>query len=148
VRVHVDAVDPRFEIEHAARFPLLEHDVVERESADHPSLRIDDACFEHRPFVAFAAAFDGGIDRGEDVLWQDVGEETEPAAVDADERHVAMGDQPGGIEQGAVTADRDDEIRGVRDFLFRNPLDQARRGVERIGVGQKRTNPTLLQMRE
>ena len=57
----------------------------------------DDARLEQRAFVAFAAAFERGVDRSEHVLRQHVGEKAQAAAIDADQRHAAMRDQPGGI---------------------------------------------------
>ena len=69
VGVHIGAVDPGFEIEHAAGFPLLQHDVVERERARDVAVGADDARLEQRALVAFAAAFERGIDGSEHVLW-------------------------------------------------------------------------------
>ncbi len=91
--VDIDAVDPGFEIEHAAGFPLLQHDVVERQRAGGDAVGADDARLEQRALVALAAPFERGIDRSEHVLGQHVGEETQAAAIDADQWHAAMRDQ-------------------------------------------------------
>ena len=84
----------------------------------------DDARLEQRALVAFAAAFDGGVDGTEDVLWQYVGEKTQAAPVDADQGHATMRDQSGRIEQGSITADRDDQVRVFGDLILREPLDE------------------------
>ena len=97
VGVHVGAVDPGFEIQHAAGFPFLQHDVVERQRAGDCAAGADQPRLEQCAFVAFTTAFERRIDRGQHVLRQHVGEEAEPAAIDADQRHAAMRDQPRGI---------------------------------------------------
>ena len=136
VGVHVGAVDPGFEIEHAAGFPLLQHDVVERQRAVACAVGADEARLEQRALVALAAPFEGGIDRSEHVLRQHVGEETQAAAIDADQRHAAMRDQARGIEKCAVAADGDDQVGVIGDLVFGNARDQVGGRVERVGLRQ------------
>jgi hypothetical protein len=95
--IHVYAVDPGLEIQHAAGFPLLEHDVVERQRARRGAVGADDARLQHGALVAFATALERGVHRGQHVPGQHVGEETQPAAIDADERHPTVSHQPRGI---------------------------------------------------
>ena len=49
-------------------------------------------------------------------LGADVGEEAEPAAVDAEQRHVAAGRQARGVQQRAVAADGDQQVGAVRQL--------------------------------
>ena len=98
VRIHVGAVDPGFEIQHAAGFPLLQHDVVERQRAgrwcrSRRSRRASSSARSSRSQRPSSAR----IDRCEHVLRQHVGEKAQAAAIDADQRHAAMRDQPRGI---------------------------------------------------
>ena len=46
MRVHVRAINPGFEIEHAGGFPLLQHNVVEGKGACGYAIRADDARLE------------------------------------------------------------------------------------------------------
>ena len=46
-----------------------------------------------------------------EVIGHDVGQKSEAAAIDAQQRHVVPRDQPRGIEERAVAADGDDKVR-------------------------------------
>ena len=97
MRIDIGAVDPGFEVEHAAGFPLLQHDVVERERAGGDAVGADDTRLEQRSLVTLGAPFERGIDRSEHVLREHVGEKTQAAAIDAHQGHAAMSDQSRGI---------------------------------------------------
>ena len=146
--VHIDAVDPRFEIEHAAGFPLLQYHVVERQRAGGVAVCADDARLEQRALVALAAPFEGGIDGIEHVLGQYVSQETQPAAIDAHQWHAATRDQARRIQQGAVAANGDDQVGVIGDFRFGDAIRQVRGRHERVGLGQQGADTALLEMRE
>ena len=105
------AVDAGLKVEDAAGVPFGEHDIVERQLARRLAVGREDAGIEQRPLVDTAAALQSGIEAVEHVLRHDIGEKAQPAAVDAQQRYARLGHQPGGIEQRAVTADDDSQLR-------------------------------------
>ena len=113
MRVHEAAVDARFEVEDASGLPLGEHHVVEGElaCASLPSASIRRASSRGRS-IARAAALERIVHALEHVLRHHVGEETEPAAIDAEHGNAAGGDQARRIEHGTVAAD--DDSRSAR----------------------------------
>ena len=80
---------------------------------------------------------------------QHVGEKTQAAAIDADQRHAAMRDQARGIEQGAVAANGDDQVGVIGDFCLRGRASTRSAGASSGSEsGNKRADPALLEMRE
>ncbi len=118
VRVDEPAVHARFEIQHAAGGGLLQNDVVEPERLDDRAIAAMQAGAQQRALFARELAFEGGVDVRQHVLRHDVGEEAEPAAVDAEERHVVTGHQARAVEQGAVAADGDEQVRLLGELLL------------------------------
>ncbi len=71
---------------------------------------------EQRPVVGEAAVFQGGIHALEHVLRHHIGEEPEPAPVDAQHRNAAGGHQARRVEQRAVATDHDGKLRAGHQF--------------------------------
>ncbi len=130
MRIYIGAVDPGLEVEHAASFPLLQHDIVEGQGPGADAVGVNDARFEQGAFVAFATAFERRVHGSKHVLGEDVGEETQPAAIDANEGHAAMGDEARCIEKCSVAANRDDEVCLVGNFVFGDAHSQVGGHVE------------------
>jgi hypothetical protein len=153
VGVHIDAVDPRFEIEHAGGFPTSAG--PRRMSASArlmwpfaPMTR----CLEQRTLIALAA----GLPRAasteiQHVLGQYVGSGTQAAAIGCHQWHAATrGRQARAIQQGCRSPLMAMTRSGViGDFCFRG---RDRRGPqdshERVGLGQQGPDPALFEMRE
>ena len=57
------------------------------------------------------------------MLGRDVRQETEPAAIDAEQRHAAPGDVPSGVQQRAVAADRYDEVDALGELRLGDVLE-------------------------
>ena len=76
------------------------------------------ACTRPRPqqlaTIGLVAARQHVVDVGEHLVGQDVRQEAESAAVDADERDAARERELRREQQGAVAADRHDEVRLLR----------------------------------
>ena len=130
MRIYIGAVDPGLEVEHAASFPLLQHDIVEGEGPRVDAVGANDARFEQGAFVAFATAFERRVHGSKHVLGEDVGEEAQPAAIDANQGYAAMGDEARRIEKCSVAANRDDQVCLVGDFVFGNAHRQVGGHVE------------------
>ncbi len=77
------------------------------------------AAFEHRPLLLVELAGEDRRQRGLEVVERDVGDEAEPALVDADQRRAVAGEPAGDAEHGAVAAEDDGDVAG---------------GAERVGV--------------
>ena len=85
---------------------------------------------QKRALLAFELAFERGVHGRDHVLRHHVGQEPETAAVDSEQRHVMTRHEARAVEQGAVAADGDEEIRLLREVLFGESRDRrsARRG--------------------
>ena len=111
VRIDEIPVDPNFELDHAAGFLPLHDDVVEREVRALGAVRMHEPSTQQLATISLVTARQHVVDVGEHLVGKDVGQETEPAAIDADERDTARKRELCREEQGAVAADRDDEVR-------------------------------------
>ena len=138
VGVDEAAADPGLEVDEMTALALLQDHVVERESAGAAARGRADLGGEQGTFVAGAVAGQRRIDARQHVLGHDIGEEPQPPAVHAEQRHTAAGDEPrrlrheaGRIEERTVAADGDHEVRRVRERGFgdvaRGDVAQARR---------------------
>ena len=112
VRIEVAAVDEGLEIEHVAGFAPQQHHVVQRQERDRraaaggaaaPSSRRRRSA-AHRPssIASMSCAMS---------LRQHVGQKSQAAAIDAQQRDFAPDHQPRGLQQGAVAADGDHVVR-------------------------------------
>jgi hypothetical protein len=72
--------------------------------------------------------------RGLVVVERNVGDEAEPAAVDADQRNAVAGELPADAEHGAVAADHQAEVAALADFLDRQRLVARERRGAVVGV--------------
>ena len=103
---------------------------------------------QHQSFLLEVVAREDRIDRVEHVLGGDVGEKTESAAIDPEQRHAALRDVPRRVQQGAVAADRDDEVDVLSELRLRDGRETVRQLViVRIGRG-KHADAVLAKMRE
>lgn len=58
------------------------------------------------------------LDRGVEVVALGLGEETDVAEVDAEQRHVDAARELGAAQDGAVAAEHHDEVAPLRDLLL------------------------------
>ncbi len=73
---------------------------------------------EHVPDVAAVAALEHVVEAVEHLHGADVGEKAQPAAIDAEQRHVAIIREPRGVQQRAVAADRDQELGAAGERIL------------------------------
>ena len=78
---------------------------------------------EQHAALGAAAARERVVDALQHLLRAHVGQETEPAAVDAEHRHVRHGGHARGMQHGAVAADRDDQVGVERQVGFEHRAD-------------------------
>ena len=94
---------------------------------------------QQAPFVDLAVAGDRRVDRDQHVGRQHVGQEAEAAAVDAEQRRAALGDQAGREQQRAVAADRHDQVGAGGQLGFGNAADhRAGEAVDLVVERQRR----------
>ena len=85
------------------------------------------AAFEHGPAFLVVLALEDGRQRRRELVEGDVGDEAEPALVDADQRQTVAREPAGDAEHGAVAADDDGDVAGLAQRLGveRGPFDDA-----------------------
>jgi hypothetical protein len=93
------------------------------------------------------AAVEHRIDVFEHGIRADVGQESEPPAIDAEQGHGAARHQVCGVEQRAVPADRDDEVGARRKLQFRAANDAVLRELEAVARVDERPQAAGEQMR-
>jgi hypothetical protein len=141
VRVDVSAVEPGTQVEHATRLALGDHDVVECHATEATALHTQ-ARLEQHARLALAAALERVIHALEHALGPDVGQEPEPAAVDAEDRDVAGGGHAGRVQHRAVAADRNQQVSPAREFRLRDQRHRQGAEVQAVpGDGPHRTAP-------
>jgi hypothetical protein len=72
---------------------------------------------EQEPLLAREAALEQGGDAVDHGIQRDVGHEAEPPLVDADQRHVELGQAARRVEHGAVAAEDDRQFGALADRL-------------------------------
>ncbi len=141
VRVDEATIDPSFVIDEATDLARLQHDVVECETGLTLAIVGGELGREQRARVARASSFDRIVYRGQHVFGHHVGEEAEPAAIDAEQRGVGASEKPSGMQQGAIAADRDDEISVISEHVV---WDEANREIgQTLGLGLECENLDL-----
>ena len=101
-----------------------------------------------RAFVAFAAPVQRRVHRGEHVLRQHVGEEAEPAAIDAEQRDTDDARPGARHEACAVAADGDDQVGPLGDLGLPAPVDEFA-AMHRAGSpAGKSAGPALPEVRQ
>jgi len=123
VRVDEPAVDGGLEVHGAARFPLVHHHVIEGQRANRRRAGMFQARRQQRAAILAVAAIQHRIDILEHRIGADIGQKSQPPAVDAQQRHAMRGDQARRVQQRAVAADGDDEIGTGREGGFRAGYD-------------------------
>ncbi len=88
------------------------------------------------------------VDRRQHVLRHDVGEEAQPAAVDAEQRHGVARHQARGVQQRAIAADGDDEVGAFRDLALGHALHRLQHRVELGILGHQHRDAALAQVRQ
>jgi hypothetical protein len=127
VGVDEAAVDADLELDHAARLLALHHDVIERAAFERMAIGVCKPGREQLARVRLVAALEHRVDIADHLVRQHVRQESKAAAIDADERHAATERELGREEQGAVAADRNDEVclpAKLRDRLSHEPVRQ------------------------
>src|SRR5699024_8892956 len=102
---HGPAVDLQHQLEHPQVGAALDADLVQRPAAfDHASL--DDHRHVHgHAFFESVAPCDDLLEGVGEVVGLDLGQETDPAQVDAQHRDGRVAGQFGGPQEGTVTAE-------------------------------------------
>ena len=132
-----------FEFDHAPRLVPLHDDVIEGAVFELAPVGERKPCRKQLAFVGLVASLQHGIDVSDHFIGQDVGQEAEPATVDAEQRHAARKRELRREEHGAVPANRHDEVRllaevrhGLADESVGQPVD-LRFPVEKHGQPQR-----------
>ena len=99
--------------------PLRHDGFVECEHVEHALLAVEHLGGNQHALFGHVIAFEYGADGLEHGVERDVGQETEPALVDADQRDVERRQRARDIEHGAVAAEHDRKIGLAADFLER-----------------------------
>ena len=135
------AINTHLDFDQPARVAFGHHHVVERQHIKHlllPAVRsAPHRGFEQHPLLGHVLAVEyrgNGLEHG---VERNVGQESEPPLIDADQRHVTGRKGARNVEHGAVAADDDGEIgfaaqfvqhqhgiRAIRDVGGRQPVNQ------------------------
>ena len=128
--VDVTAVDQGLEIHGAAGFALVDHHIVEGERPrGGPSAPLKPRRQERAPVLGILAR-EYRVDVFQHRIGADVGQESQPPAIDAEQWNRVAGHQARGVEQRAVPADHDHEIGAGGERGLRAGPDAALRELE------------------
>ncbi len=118
LRVHVVAVHPGLELDHARDVPLVQHHVVESQLP----MAVPDAGFQQKALVLDVLALQDRAQGLDHLVRRDVDEEPQPAEIDAHQRDILAHDFAGGVEETAVTAHHDGQVADARQLLLGDGL--------------------------
>ena len=141
MRVDEALVDPGLVIDEVATLVGLHDDVVQGEPAGRLSRCGAKLGREQRAFIAAALPGERRIDGGQHVLGHHVRQKPQSAAVDAEQRCAARGDETRAIEQRAITADGHHEVYRGELSLGHEARAQAGQALGLIFEGEHR-DPT------
>ncbi len=128
MRVHETPRNAGYEVEHAACFAPLQDNVIDSEGCRVRVVRALEARLQNQPSVGGELAGQDVTDAVQHFFRRHVGEKAEAAAVDAQQGHVATSRQLPGVEHCAVSADSNDQVRGIGKIRFRQT---SRRNLQR-----------------
>ena len=111
------AVDLDLQLDHAGGGAAADDHVVEGEALEDAGAVALDVALEHRPLLFVVLALEDGGERRLVAAEGDVGDEAEPALVDADERRAVAGELAGDAEHRAVAAEDDRDVAGGAEGL-------------------------------
>ena len=112
MRVDIHPIQMCFKVDHPTRHQLLHHHVIERQRFSNPAIGVVQTRRQQRALVRRQSSFQRCIDAGEHVLRHDIGQKPESPTVDTQERYLVPRHQSRRIEQGSVTANGNDQVRG------------------------------------
>ncbi len=118
--VHEAAVHARLEVQHATGGRLLENDVVEAQRLGHRAVTAMEPGVQERALLAWRACLPAQRPRSAacPAASRSVRKPRRPRLM-PEERHVVAGDEARAVEQGAVTADGDEQVRLLGELLLR-----------------------------
>lgn len=124
---HQVAADADAQLDHAGRGATGDHHIVERQRVVDLLAVAEHAAFEHRAVLFLEVAGQHRRQRLAELPGGDIGDEAEPALVDADQRHRMRRQFAGDAEHRAVAADHHRQVAALAE------LGGAQR---RVAVGQ------------
>ena len=111
LRFHEAAVYHEFEFDHARRQPFVQHHVIECEiAAGDLSTPILKSCLQKETRILLVVSCKYLVDACKHFVSSDIREETQPPAIHPDDRYVIRRQDARGMQQGAITADDNNQI--------------------------------------
>ncbi len=110
VPVHLHA-----QLHHARGRSAVDHHIVERASLEHAFAAAHDTRMHQRAQVFLVVAFQHGCEGGLEALERNVGDEAQPALVDADQRRAVAGQPAAHAQHGAVATHHQSQIALAAD---------------------------------
>src|ERR1700719_4549337 len=93
------------------------HDVVQRLIAGDHRFAAAHFAMHHGADINSARALKNALERGVEIFERDFGEKSQRAKIYSYDWNASRSDGAGGGEQGAVTAEHDDELQLTRSHL-------------------------------
>ena len=140
------AVDAHLELDQAAVGALGDTGVVERPHVEQALVAPPHLGGEQQPRLGDVLAVEDRADGVEHGVERDVGEEAEPALIDADQRHVERRQRARDVEHGAVAADHDGQIGELAGSLQRHDLEVVAGDVRRGDRVEQHAHAARLQV--
>src|SRR5690606_31505099 len=103
-------------LDHAAAARAAQHYVIQSQAGEHDLAVADHPAFEQRTFFGLELAVEDAGDRFQRVVQRDVGDEAQPAVVDAHHGDVVESQLPGRAQHGAIAAHHDGQVGLRADF--------------------------------
>ena len=95
----------------------MQHNIVQSGSTGKRLIIPKYREFQHEPAFFPIIAGQHGIQRGLQLLWQNIGEKTESAAVDAEHRYIVIDQRPGRIEHAAIAPHNHHQVTLAAQFM-------------------------------
>ena len=144
--INVLVINERYKVLHMAGLAGFENHIVEREHPFSRTVAVDDLRLQHQAALLVEIAGQNRIDSLEHVLRRHIGQKTEPAEIDAQQRHVLSRDDAGRVQQGPVAANGDHQIDGFRQIRSRKAFDIAQLGGNAFLLQQKNVDTEAAKM--
>ena len=119
--IHVVSGNVGRKIDHAVLAAALHRDVVETVHGGRRACCVREQRLEQHSAVLAVVAGQHLVDARDHLVRGDVGQESETAAIDAEDRRAMLEHQAARVQHRAVATDRNRKIGGVAEFLLRNP---------------------------
>src|SRR5690606_1523704 len=106
------------EFDHAAATRTIDDDIVQGKARKHDFVAAHDAAFKKDAVFDFKIAFDDSGERTGGILQRYIGDEPQPAVVDAYQWNLIWRQKAAGSEHGAVAAHDHGQVGGFSDLAI------------------------------